>query len=655
MSALLRALVDAIRVRRHAREGGSVRAFGLRLFLAVGIAFAVAGMLANVALTDQLKRRQLETYARTQQADIASFEATGRRAGSARVAVREVAQVLDAIGRRPGTLETVLIDRRGVVRASGSDPSLVGTRDRDERIDAALRRGARYVGHEADPRADGRNFELVAPVELPDGRYAFEVAYDYRVLKSQLGDVRRTLALLVLLALFAGGGVFYVLGGRSLMRAHRRALQRATLDGLTDLPNQRAFRDELPRSVSSAARHEVPLALAVLDVDDFKFLNDRHGHPHGDALLRRVAAVLRDGRTGDRAYRIGGDEFALLLPHTDTEGACTVARRVARALADEGAAVSIGVSVLRSGERAETLRAEADAALYEAKRRGGGRVADFDAIRDDVIITTSDKRQTVRRLIAERGMTTAYQPIWDLDSGTLLGLEALSRPDPAYGLAGPGEAFDVAEQIGRVHDLDVLCVEHALRIAPELPSDALLFLNLSPQTLDLDADDDDWLKAAVEAAGLPVDRVVVEVTERFGGRTSSVVKCLQRLRAHGFTLALDDVGTGNAGLEMLRKLGAEFVKIDRSIVAAAATEPNARAVLLAMATFARQTGSFVIAEGIEDEDTLAFLREIDTLGLRAGHIIQGGQGFGLGRPAAEPVTDCPDLLLPATTEEVPSA
>jgi EAL domain-containing protein (putative c-di-GMP-specific phosphodiesterase class I) len=131
-------------------------------------------------------------------------------------------------------------------------------------------------------------------------------------------------------------------------------------------------------------------------------------------------------------------------------------------------------------------------------------------------------------------------------------------------------------------------------------------------------------------------RVVVEVTERFGGRRVSVLKSLRRLRAQGFKLALDDVGTGNAGLEMLREVGPEFVKLDRSIVAAAREESNARAVLLAMATFARQTGAYVIAEGIEDDALLDWVRTIhDTLPRDAGTMIQGGQGYGLGRPSPE--------------------
>jgi diguanylate cyclase (GGDEF)-like protein len=644
-----------VRARRRLRQGTSARAFGLRLLLAVAAAFAVIGALANVVVTDQLQRRQLDTYVRTQLADVESFEATGREGGNEKVAVREVGEVINAIGRRPGTLETLLIDERRVVRASGADPELVGTKDSDSRIEAALVQGERYAGREADPAEDGRDFELVAPVELPGGRYVFEVSYDHRLLEGQLSDVRRTLGLLGLAALIMGGGVFYLVGGRSLMRAHRGALQRATLDGLTDLPNQRAFHDELPQAVASATRHEVPLALALIDVDDFKFLNDRHGHPQGDALLSRVADVLRAGRSGDRAYRVGGDEFALLLPHTDAEGARTLAGRLVRALADEGATVSLGASALRAGEQSDTLRAEGDAALYEAKRRGGNCLVHFDEIRDDVVITTSDKRDSVHRLIDEDGLAVVFQPIWDLDSGALLGLEALSRPDPVYGLSGPAEAFDVAQQIGRVHDLDVLCAQRALLLADQLPADALLFLNLAPQTLDLDAENNDWLKLAVQRAGLPLEQVVVEVTERFGARTTSVVKCLQRLRDQGFKLALDDVGTGNAGLEMLRKVGAEFVKIDRSIVVAAATEPNARAVLMAMATFAWQTGSFVIAEGVEDEDTLAFLRQIDDLGLRAGHVIQGGQGYGLGRPSPEPATDRPALLADAAAHEMPTA
>jgi EAL domain-containing protein (putative c-di-GMP-specific phosphodiesterase class I) len=154
-----------------------------------------------------------------------------------------------------------------------------------------------------------------------------------------------------------------------------------------------------------------------------------------------------------------------------------------------------------------------------------------------------------------------------------------------------------------------------------------------PQTLDLDAEANDWLLAAVGRAGLTPDQVVIEVTERFGGRAASVVKCLQRMKAQGFRIALDDVGTGNSGLAMLRDVGADYLKIDRAIVAASATEPTARAVLLAMATFADMTDAVVIAEGIEDQETLEYLRDLDRSELSGAALIQAGQGYQLGRPS----------------------
>jgi diguanylate cyclase (GGDEF)-like protein len=638
--------------RRIRRDHGSAFGFGARLFAAVALTFALIGAVGYVLIDRKLEHHQIKSYSENQRADAKGFEDIGADAASPVQAVAQIDRLLDVIGHRPGTLEAVLIDQRHVITAA-AEKGLIGSTDADPRIDAALEHGTSYAGREGDQAKDRKNFEFVVPVELPGGRYAYEVTYDHRAYDAQLHDVRMVLLLVGLLALFGGGAVFYLVGGRALMRDHRRALQRATRDGLTDLPNQRAFQDELPQAVASSARYQDPLALVVLDVDDFKFVNDRHGHPHGDAVLRHVAEVLREARPGDRPYRIGGDEFALLLAHTDSDGARTLARRLSRGFSDAGIAVSIGVSAIRPGRweapaagGADTLRAEADAALYEAKRQGGNRSAHFDDIRERVIVTTSAKKEAVRALIDEGRLETVFQPIWDFSKERLLGVEALMRPDPSYGLSGSAEAFDIAEQLGRVHQLDVLCVENALRVIGELDPGVLLFINLSPQTLDLDAARNDWVRLAVERAGLLPERVVIEVTERFGGRTAAVVKCLRRLREQGFKTALDNVGTGNSGLEMLRKVDAEFVKLDPSIVIAAPTEPSARAVLMAMATFAHQTGAFVIAEGVEDDETLKFLRAIDDHDLHVGTVIQGGQGGELGSPSAEIPPDLPTPLRP---------
>jgi diguanylate cyclase (GGDEF)-like protein len=628
---------------RRSDERDTSFAFGARLLGTVLLTFALIGVVGYVLEQRGLEQRQIADYAAVQQADAKGLEKVDHSAPDRANARLQIDQFLEIVEQRPETLSAILVDPRHVVIASGNG-ALVGTTDHARRIATALERGTSYAGRDTDPKDSRQNFEFVAPVRILGGRYAYEVTYGHLAYDVRLNEARMLVLVIGLLSLLGGGGVFYLAGGRRLMRAYRMVLRRATRDGLTDLPNVRAFQDEFPLEVAAAIRYGAPLALAVLDVDDFKLINDRHGHPQGDATLKRVASILREARVGDRPYRIGGDEFALLLAHTDADGARTLAARLCRKLADAGVKVSIGVSGLRPGLQADTLRAEADAALYEAKRHGGNGSAHFNDLGEHLAVLTAEKKEAVRRLTDEGRLTTEFQPIWNIKTQTLLGVEALTRPDRSYALSGPAEAFDVAEQIGRVHQLDVLCVTNALRVAPQLEPDVLIFVNLSPLTLDLDADGDDWLRAAVEHAGLTPQRVVVEVTERFGGRTASVVRCLHRLRQQGFKIAVDDVGTGNSGLEMLRTIKAEFVKLDRSIVTAAATEPGARAVLMAMATFARQTGALVIAEGIEDEDTLWFLRTLDEQEFDSEPVVQGGQGFGLGRPSPNLPSQVPGML-----------
>jgi diguanylate cyclase (GGDEF)-like protein len=619
------------RKARPTNEERAARRFRVRLIGTIGLTLAVMGVVSYKSMAHELRTQLLRTYSAEHKADAQNIGLVATRTRGKTETFSEIQEMLDEIARRPNVVETLLIDRRGVVQAS-ADRALIGSTDSDDRIEAALRQGADYAGRERDPDLDLANFEFVSAIDLPSGRYALEISRDHALLDDQLATARRTMILATLGLLLLGGGVFYLVGGRALMRSHRRALARATHDGLTDLPNQRAFHHDLVNAVAAAERGRRPLALALIDVDDFRFGNDRYGHNHGDDVLKRVATVLRKGRAADRIYRVGGDEFALLLADTDTDNACAAARRLSVVLNEVGVGISIGIGALSAGQTAQTLRAEADAACNEAKRRGGKRIVLFADIRDSVVLTSPEKIRTVRQLLEEQSLTMHFQPIWDLEVGALLGIEALARPDASYAL-GPAEAFDVAAQIGRTRELDILCARRTMEIAPDLPPDVLIFLNVAPQTLDLAVADDTWLARTVEEAGLTPDRVVIEITERFSGRTASIVQSLRRLQRQGFKLALDDVGAGNSGLEMLRQVDVDFVKIDRSIVAAAPTEPNARAVLMAMATFAKQTDAFVIAEGIEDVELLEFVQEVAQDGRYTEKIIQGAQGYGLGRPA----------------------
>ena len=225
----------------------------------------------------------------------------------------------------------------------------------------------------------------------------------------------------------------------------------------------------------------------------------------------------------------------------------------------------------------------------------------FDDVAELLSIVTPTKIQALRSLLDHPRIETAFQPIWDLQDGRVLGLEALTRPWVGYGFDGPADMFAVAEKIGRAHELDAVCRAATLARADEIPEGVLLFLNLNPQSLTHGELGGDRLLRTVAAAGLDPSQVVLEITERSEARLSQVVADATRLRGLGFRIALDDVGAGNAGLEMLRELPVDFVKIDNSIIATAFEDIHAQAVLLAIIAYAGRAGAYVIAEGIESE------------------------------------------------------
>jgi len=448
-------------------------------------------------------------------------------------------------------------------------------------------------------------------------------------------------------ALVVGLGLLAV-ALRPIARAIAQLETRATTDPLTGLGNHRAYQETLHRETARAARDLLPLALALIDVDDFKTINDRYGHAQGDQTLAALGALLGALRAGDAAFRLGGDEFALLLPHTSRADARVVLERLCAQAPHllGGATVSIGFAVAMPDEPpasaasalgADTLQERADAALYEAKRRGRDAVVPFTDIGEGAAVLPSAKVRAVRCLLAEGRVAVAFQPIWDLERGGILAYEALARPDPAYGLDGPQEAFDIAERIGRAHELDALCRAAILARAREVPPDTLLFLNVSPQSLDHDLLAGTALVEEVAAAGVAPARVVLEITERSLARLPVVAREAKRLRALGFKLALDDVGAGNAGLEMLRLVPVDVVKIDRVVVANALGDTTAQAVFAAILAFAGMTGSRVVAEGIETAAMLTLVRQAGRPGGRPTAAVWGVQGYLLGRPSGAPI------------------
>lgn len=415
---------------------------------------------------------------------------------------------------------------------------------------------------------------------------------------------------------------------RGLARDLDRLNVAAFSDNLTALGNHRAFHDAFALAIRQAEIESGPLALALIDIDDFKVVNDKLGHGQGDRVLRTLGELLRDPKLAGRAFRVGGDEFALLIAGTIGEAEATAEGvRAAMLRAKVGATVSAGIAAWRGGMTVHALYEHADAALYEAKRRGRDQVVVYDAVADVVSIVTSVKVSAVRRVIDERAVTIYFQPIVDMATSSVLGYEALSRFPGVPEAPPPDELFNIAERIGRAYDLDDVCVRAIFQRAAELPRMARLFINVSPQTLDHETFVD-RLSAAAMRGGISPERVVVELTERSMERPLSVIREANRLRAAGFRLALDDVGSGNAGLALLGSLSVEFIKIDRSVVSAAASGRVGRAVYAGILAIARENGSYVIAEGIEDESMFRFVG--------SNREIRGIQGYHLGLPAPTP-------------------
>jgi diguanylate cyclase (GGDEF)-like protein len=624
--------------------------FARRLLISIALSLGLVGGAGYLFIVERLRDQLVRESLTAQRAEAEQVRA--RVSHTERVQF-ELSRVVTELGARSDVLDVQVLDpegRRlaGIARARAQDAT-AKERLRDGRVTARI-----------VPAGGGRpeHIELVAPVAVGLGGYVLIVRRSTAALQAREHAVIQGLLLAavpgaLLVLLFA-----WVFGGRALAARHEQALMRARTDGLTRLANHRAFRDELARAAAAAQRDGADVALVALDLDEFKYANDRHGHQFGDEQLRRVAdALARGARAGDRAFRTGGDEFALLLPRTGESAALAAAARIQRELAEAGVAVSAGIAVSRPGTREpEALRAEADAALYEAKRRAAGRPLAFSDIGTEVPIRRAATSVALRHLLEDARMDVAFQPIWDVAARRLIGVEALARPRAEYGFSGPAEAFAVAEQEGRIADLDALCARATLQRAAALGPDRLLFVNLTPLTLDLRADEPGWLDDALAASGLDAAQVVIEITEQVGGRIPSVIAGAEGLRRRGFRLALDDVGAGETGFVLLRSLDVDFVKLDRGVVQAAGRERRADAVVAAVTAFAEKSGATVIAEGIEDAGTLATLLAVGVP--EVGPRMLAAQGYGLGRPQpsleAAIALPLPAAIAPAPLEAAAS-
>ncbi|HET9050123.1 MAG TPA: bifunctional diguanylate cyclase/phosphodiesterase [Candidatus Dormibacteraeota bacterium] len=403
----------------------------------------------------------------------------------------------------------------------------------------------------------------------------------------------------------------------ALAESERRAIQASRTDPLTGVANRRAWDEELARAMAAAQRLDEPLTVALLDLDGFKGFNDDWGHQRGDDLLREFASRWREAlRASDLLARIGGDEFAVLLQGITAGEARAVAERLRSEMSGQQA-FSVGIATWDGEEAALELLSRADAALYESKRRNGGRVVGVASAG-----TFEDWAARVRQVIAGAGVQASYQPIRRLDDRSIVGYEALARPAGLGGLDSVEELFRAAKRLGHTRDLDWICRRAALG-SPALPPGTLLFVNVSAHALLDPLHDVDQMELLLQWARRDPGDVVLEISERDPvmnvRRLESV---LQAYRAAGFRFAIDDIGEGHSTLEVLVSAVPEFVKVARSLTVGA-LKLGAEAAVSALVQFCATSGTQLIAEGLESDLHVRLMRDLG---------VELGQGYALGVP-----------------------
>jgi len=432
-----------------------------------------------------------------------------------------------------------------------------------------------------------------------------------------------------LLVALVGRHMLVLLENRTLMS---RIAHQAFHDELTGLANRGLFADRLSHALDLHRRDLRPVALLLIDLDDFKSVNDSLGHPVGDEVLVRVSERLRAVvRTGDTVARLGGDEFAILMEDggDPVDLAARILAGLERAVALNGRVLpvgaSIGIAALRPDDLPATavdMHKRADMAMYAAKTAGKSGVQVYSADLDRAQGGSLDLRAAFAADLHAGLIDVAFQPI-RLANGRLSGFEALARWTHEGTTVPPATFLPMARRLGCLPTLDRVVLAKAIDHAAGWGSDVVLAVNLDADTL---ADSDFAAYAIGLLAGrLPTRRLTVEVLESgLVENDHGALSTLGQLRAAGVRIAVDDFGAGYASLVRLQALRPDIVKIDRSLLAAL-TSDSPTPLLTGVAQLAHQIGAIVVAEGIETDAQLA-------AAIAAG--CDAVQGYLLGRPTS---------------------
>lgn len=439
--------------------------------------------------------------------------------------------------------------------------------------------------------------------------------------------------------------VMVVGSSKALSRTLSELEYYSTHDPLTGLHNRRYFNEILGYEVGRSERHNHQFSILMLDLDDFKDVNDTYGHPCGDRVLQQVADRMRASmRNGDLATRIGGDEFAIILVETGVEGALVVAEKLRtelRQMTFEGeedkyfhVTTSIGVVTYPSDARSiSDLMAGVDLGLYRAKELGKDTIGTLESVKDRVNASrlTRDYAEKLRVSLREGRVVPYYQSIFDCRTGEPFAYETLARIiEPDGRTLSAGTFIDTIEKYGLGRDLDRTIIAQAMHAArARLDADKppfRIFINLSAQEIQ-GRGILGYAEQLCTELGIPPNVIVFEILERDAiGDMTHMRKFLSDLRKKGFLFALDDFGSGYNSFHYLRELTFDYVKIDGAFVKNIVRSKVDRTLVHNLTRLCQELGILTIAEFVESEDILQALR---------GMGVDYAQGFHLGMPAPQ--------------------
>lgn len=434
------------------------------------------------------------------------------------------------------------------------------------------------------------------------------------------------------------------------LEAERAMNRLANFDSTTQLPNRAMFLQVLGHEIRQAQVHGGRLVLMVIDLDNFKHINDRLGPSMGDVLLREAGQRLREALNREEyVFRVSGDEFAVLFDNLDNHAAIEgMARRLQEALrrpyrlrggAEEVVSATIGASVYPDdAANAEQLYMHADAAVYEAKAEGGRRCRVFTHEISRQLNERKQLEESLRHAIRRNELRLYYQPVIDAAAGGVTGVEALLRWEhPERGLLSPYHFVRLAEETGQIDEIGAWVLDEACRQMIAWDREGVhvpqVAVNVSAHQLEsgvLDAD----VRRALRDSGLDGARLVIELTESLLMRdVHFAAHMLTGLKRHGVRSAVDDFGTGYSSLAYLNRLPLDALKIDRAFIAPIAEEGGDTRVIEAIIALGRSLKLHIVAEGVEQEDQADFLLE---------HGCRAMQGYLFSRPV--PPVEIPELV-----------